>query len=64
MFKSLTSRALLAAALVSTLAALAPATAMAREGARSVGGGLKCYTTAVKQADGTITYEQICYKGI
>ena len=63
MFKSLTSRALLATALVTAVSAL-PATAMAREGAQSVGKGLKCYTMAVKQPDGTITYERICYKGI
>jgi hypothetical protein len=64
MFKSLTSRALLATALITAVCVL-PATAMAREGGpRSVGKGIKCYTTAVKQADGTIAYEQICYKGV
>ena len=64
MFKSLTARALLATPLITVVGALAPATAMAREGAQSVGKGLKCYTMAVKQPDGTITYERICYKGI
>ena len=49
---------------ITAVGALAPATAMAREGAQSVGKGLKCYTMAVKQPDGTITYELICYKGI
>jgi hypothetical protein len=52
MFKSLTSRALLATTLITVVGALAPATAMAREGAQSVGKGLKCYTMAVKQPDG------------
>ena len=58
MFKSLTARALLATTLITVVGA------MAREGAQSVGKGLKCYTMAVKQPDGTITYERICYKGI
>jgi len=46
------------------LAALAPASASAREGAQSVGQGLKCYTAAVLQANGTVKYERICYKGV
>jgi uncharacterized membrane protein len=64
MIKSLSPRILLAAALVSVLTALAPASVMAREGAQSVGHGIKCYTAAIVNADGTVTYKQICYKSI
>lgn len=63
MFKSLTTRALFASAVLA-LVALVPATSMASEGARSVGKGMKCSTRAVQQADGTITYQYICYKSI
>jgi hypothetical protein len=38
---------------------------MAREGARSVGGGVKCRAaTSVLQADGTYQISQVCYKSI
>jgi hypothetical protein len=63
MFKSLTSYALITSTLLG-LAVLAAPSAMAREGARSVGQGLKCYTAAVLQADGTVKYQQVCYKGV
>jgi hypothetical protein len=63
MFKSLTSRALVSATLLA-LVALAPSGAMAREGAQSVGQGMKCYTAAVQQANGTVTYQRVCYKGV
>lgn len=59
------TRILLAAAAIATMAAtLAPATAQAREGAQSVGKGIKCYTGAVVQADGTVKYQRICYKSV
>ena len=64
MRSTIASSAMIAAALVTALASLAPVTASAREGARSVGGGIKCYTAAIAQPDGTVSYQQICYKGI
>lgn len=56
-----TSTSLIAATLLTALAVMAPVTAAARSG--SVGGGIKCYTAAVPQADGTVKYQRICYKG-
>jgi uncharacterized membrane protein len=64
MRKIITSTSLVAATLLTALAVLAPATASAREGATSVGGGIKCYTAAVVQADGTVKYQRVCYKGV
>jgi hypothetical protein len=65
MLHAITSRALIAAVFVSAVAALAPSTAMASEGARSVGGGIKCRAaTSVLQADGTYQISQVCYKSI
>jgi hypothetical protein len=64
MRQSITTRVLLATAFVTALAALAPTAAMASEGARSVGKGMKCSTRAVQQADGTVTYQYVCYKAI
>jgi hypothetical protein len=64
MTKSLTSRAAMVAAAVIVLAALVPTVASAREGAQSVGQGIKCYTGLVLQADGTYTVGRICYKGV
>lgn len=58
------SRALLALACVVSILGLAPVTASAREGARSVGGGIKCYTAYLQQADGSYKYTQVCYKGV
>ena len=54
----------LGAALITAIAMLAPVAASAREGAQSVGGGLKCYTAAVLQPDGTVKYQRVCYKGV
>ena len=54
----------LGAVLITAIAALAPLSASAREGAQSVGQGLKCYTAAVLQPDGTVKYQRVCYKGI
>ena len=55
---------LVTAALVSGIAAMLPLSALAREGAQSVGKGLKCYTAAVLQSNGTVKYEHVCYKGV
>lgn len=63
MRNSLVSRVLAAAACIVALGALAPTVAQAREGAPSVGGGVKCYTAAVLQADGTYKIQRVCYKG-
>lgn len=54
---------LLLATLAAVLSTLAPV-AMAREGAQSVGKGIKCYTGYVTQADGTVKAQRICYKGV
>lgn len=43
-------------------AATTPVTA--REGAQSVGHGIKCYYANVQNADGTYTVQRICYKGV
>ena len=64
MRKSIASTSLIAATLLTALSILAPVTASAREGAQSVGGGIKCYTAAVVQADGTVKYQRVCYKGV
>ena len=63
MRQSITTRVLLATAFVTALAALAPTAAMARNSASGVGHGLKCQTVPVLQADGTVKYQRICYKG-
>ena len=63
MRQSITTRVLLATAFVTALAALTPTAAMARNSASGVGNGMKCYTAAVPQADGTVQYQRICYKG-
>lgn len=63
MRSSIASTALIAAVLTA-LAALAPATASAREGARSIGGGIKCYAATVVVVDGVSTIQRICFKSI
>ncbi len=45
-------------------AAMLPATAREGSSSRSVGHGIKCYTVAVKNPDGTVTYTQVCRKGV
>ena len=40
------------------------AVVFAREGAPSVGKGIKCVTRLVPQADGTTKLQQVCYKGV
>ena len=64
MRKSLISRVLVASAVVACVAALLPSVAQAREGAQSIGGGIKCYTGLVLQADGTYKVGRVCYKGV
>jgi hypothetical protein len=54
---------LLLATLAAVLSTLAPV-AMAREGAQSVGKGIKCYTTGTYDANGNVKYIQVCYKSI
>ena len=56
-------RTALAASLVLSTFALSPA-AQAREGAQSVGKGIKCYTAAVVQADGSVKIQRVCYKSV
>lgn len=40
--------------------------ASAREGSssKSVGHGIKCSSVAVRNADGTVTFTQVCRKGV
>lgn len=57
-------RALLAISLLASLATMAPTVASAREGAQSVGNGIKCYTGLVLQANGLYTIGRVCYKGV
>jgi hypothetical protein len=59
-----TSFSLFAAFAVAILTTFAPLTASAREGAQSVGGGLKCYTAYLQNADGTFSWQRVCYKGV
>lgn len=63
MRKTLFSRVFVATTLVAAAALLAPV-AQAREGAQSVGQGIKCYTASVLQADGTYKIQRVCYKGV
>jgi hypothetical protein len=58
------SRVVLSAAFIGGMTTLPATTAFAQEGARSVGQGLKCYTAAVVQSNGTVKYQQVCYKSI
>lgn len=64
MRNSFVSRVLAVTGCIVALGALAPSVAQAREGAQSVGGGIKCYTGSVLQADGTYKLQRICYKGV
>jgi hypothetical protein len=61
---SLLSRVGVVGLVLAAAAAMAPTLASAREGAQSVGGGLKCYTGLVLQADGTYKLGRVCYKGV
>jgi hypothetical protein len=66
MRKSVTSAAVVAATVIAAVSLLSPLTAAAREGgsSRSIGNGVKCYTTSVLQANGTYKVEQVCRKGV
>lgn len=64
MTKASSIRSLLAISLVATMTIMAPGVASAREGAQSVGNGIKCYTGLVLQPDGTYTVGRVCYKGV
>ena len=64
MRKIIGNSALIASTVLAILASIAPVTANAQEGARSVGKGMKCSTRAVLQADATVKYQQVCYKSI
>lgn len=46
------------------LGVLTPTVSLAREGAQSVGKGIKCYTTGTYDANGNVKYIQVCYKSI
>lgn len=54
----------LIAAVLAAVTTFAPVTASAREGAQSIGGGIKCYTAYTQNADGTYSWKRICYKGV
>lgn len=56
--------ATLLAIILSSLTVFTPLSASAREGAQSVGKGIKCYTAYTQNADGTYSWKQICYKSI
>jgi hypothetical protein len=64
MRQSLISRVLIVVAMIGSVALLAPTAAVAREGARSVGKGVKCSARSVLQADGTYKVQQVCYKSV
>jgi hypothetical protein len=64
MRKIISTSTLIAAILIAGLTVLTPVTASAREGAQSVGKGIKCYTAAVMQTNGTLKYQRVCYKSI
>ncbi|MEY4138172.1 MAG: hypothetical protein RLZZ371_354 [Pseudomonadota bacterium] len=59
-----TSLSLIAAFVVSALTTFAPLNASAREGAQSIGHGIKCYTAYLQNADGTYSWQRVCYKGV
>lgn len=64
MSSSIMTKAVFASAIVATVMAFAPTLATAREGARSVGKGIKCSQRMVLQANGTYKVQQVCYKSI
>lgn len=64
MIRSTSLRTSLFSALLALVATVSTGSALAREGASGKGHGLKCYTAAVQQADGTVRYQQVCYKGV
>jgi len=54
----------LALAFVSVALIGTSSVAVAREGARSVGKGIKCSTRSMVDATGKVVYYQYCYKSI
>ena len=58
------SRTVLSTVCAGLLLAAAVTPVVAREGAGSVGHGVKCYYTTVQNADGTYTTKKVCYKGV
>lgn len=62
--QSTTLRTLIAAASAGLLLASMAGNALAREGAGSIGHGIKCYQTVVQNADGSYSVKQVCYKSI
>ncbi len=64
MRKIITTSTIIASTFITALAVLTPVTASAREGAQSVGKGMKCYTAAVMQTNGVVKYQRVCYKSI
>jgi hypothetical protein len=61
---SLLSRIGVVGIALAAVAAFLPTVASAREGAQSVGNGIKCYTGLVLQADGSYKIGRVCYKGV
>ncbi len=64
MSKTTITRILVASTVVAATISLTPTLAMAREGAQSVGKGIKCYQASVLQSNGTYQVKRICYKGV
>ena len=55
----------LASTVALTAAALfTPMAATAREGAGSIGKGIKCYNVVTTDANGKVKVTQVCYKGV
>ena len=64
MSKTTITRILVATTVAAATISLTPTLAMAREGAQSVGKGIKCYQASVLQPNGTYQVKRICYKGV
>lgn len=61
---SLITRVGVVGIVLAAAAVLAPTVASAREGAQSIGNGVKCYTGLVLQADGSYKIGRVCRKGV
>jgi exo-beta-1,3-glucanase (GH17 family) len=66
MTRSIAARAAIALISTAVLSLSFAGVASAREGSssRSVGKGIKCSTVTVRNADGTVTFTQVCRKGV
>ena len=66
MTRSIAARAAVALISTAVLSLSFAGVASAREGgsSRSIGGGVKCYNVTVRNADGTVTFTQVCRKGV